>query len=93
MTRVRRRFLVEGRVQGVGFRSWTARTAFALDLSGWVRNLPGDSVEVEAQGALNELEELEKLLWKGPSSSRVDRVTRIDRPIVNGESSFTILHF
>lgn len=93
MTKIRRKFLVEGRVQGVGFRSWAVRAAFALDLAGWVRNLPGDNVEVEAQGNPHALEELEKLLWRGPSSSRVDRVTMIDCPVVKGESSFTILHF
>ena len=45
-------------MQGVGFRHWTARTALSLGLTGWVRNLPDGSVEVQAQG---ERESLEKM--------------------------------
>ena len=49
-------------MQGVGFRHWTARTALSLGLTGWVRNLPDGSVEVQAQG---ERESLEKMaVWQ-----------------------------
>ena len=44
------RFLVEGKVQGVGFRQGCCRRAMDLDLSGWVRNLPDGRVEVQAEG-------------------------------------------
>ncbi len=57
LTVERHHFLVEGRVQGVGFRHWTARTALSLGLTGWVRNLPDGSVEVQAQGKGNPLRE------------------------------------
>lgn len=56
--RVGRRYVVSGRVQGVGFRYFVLRKATALGLSGWVRNLPGGEVEVcvwgteEAQGVI-----------------------------------------
>ncbi|PTN36865.1 acylphosphatase [Desulfonatronum sp. SC1] len=65
---------VSGRVQGVYFRGWTRSQAQRLGLSGWVRNLRDGQVEVLAQGDETALRELEKLLWKGPSFSRVDDV-------------------
>lgn len=43
--------MVRGRVQGVGYRAGCHRRANELGLSGWVRNLPDGSVEVEAEGA------------------------------------------
>ena len=45
-----RRFLVRGRVQGVGFRWFVEREAHILGISGWVRNNPDSSVEVFAMG-------------------------------------------
>lgn len=65
---------VRGRVQGVYFRGWTRGQAQRLGLRGWVRNLRDGRVEVLAQGDEAALRELEKLLWQGPSFSRVDDV-------------------
>lgn len=42
--------IVEGRVQGVGFRYWTVQIAKTLGVTGWVRNLPDYSVEIHAEG-------------------------------------------
>ena len=44
------RALVEGRVQGVGFRYWTVQVARELGITGWVRNCPDYSVEIFAEG-------------------------------------------
>ena len=44
------RAVVEGRVQGVGFRYWTLQTAYAFGITGWVRNCPDYSVEIFAEG-------------------------------------------
>lgn len=66
-----RRFLVSGRVQGVGFRYFVAREADALGLSGWVRNLPGGQVEVVATGSGAQLSTLEGRLWEGPPHAHV----------------------
>jgi acylphosphatase len=41
---------ISGRVQGVGFRDWTQRTAASLGLSGWVRNLANGDVEALFSG-------------------------------------------
>lgn len=42
--------IVEGRVQGVGFRYWTVQIARTLGITGWVRNRPDYSVEIHAEG-------------------------------------------
>lgn len=68
------RFLVSGRVQGVGFRAFVRRRARELGLAGWVKNLPDGRVEVEAVGAEEALGELEQVLRQGPPASRVQEV-------------------
>lgn len=67
-------FLVQGRVQGVGFRWFVQREASELELRGWVRNTEDGDVEVVASGSAEDLEELRASLGKGPRGSRVDRV-------------------
>jgi acylphosphatase len=66
-------YRVVGRVQGVGFRWWTQRTACALGLGGWVRNEPDGSVVVHAVGTPGAIRRLEEALLKGPMGARVDR--------------------
>jgi acylphosphatase len=73
-----RGYRVFGRVQGVGFRQWTRRTAEHLGLSGTVRNLPDGSVEVMARGGAGALTRLEAGLERGPLAARVQRVERLD---------------
>jgi len=65
---------VEGLVQGVGFRYFVQREARDLGLTGYVKNLPDGSVEVEAEGPRVTMEKLCALLEKGPMSSRVRHV-------------------
>lgn len=74
------RYLVHGRVQGVGFRWFVLREADRLGLAGYVRNLPDGSVEVVARGELSELTLLEGALGRGPSFARVDEVEKSDLP-------------
>ena len=66
--------VVGGQVQGVFFRAFVVDQAQALDLTGWVRNLPGGKVEVLAQGEDASLEQLSALLRQGPPLARVDEV-------------------
>lgn len=68
---VRRRVRVVGRVQGVGFRAWTARRASGLGLCGRVRNLPDGSVEIEVEGDRGSVERMIELLRRGPASASV----------------------
>jgi acylphosphatase len=67
-------FLIQGRVQGVGFRWFVHREASELELCGWVRNTEDGDVEVVVSGAVEDLDELRGSLKKGPRGSRVDRV-------------------
>jgi len=67
-------FLIQGRVQGVGFRWFVHREASELNLRGWVRNTDEGEVEVVASGDDGDLAELRASLKRGPRGSRVDRV-------------------
>ncbi len=69
-----RRFVVRGRVQGVGFRWWTRGRARELGLVGSVRNRPDGTVEVLAAGPSDRLERFRGLLRQGPTSARVEEV-------------------
>jgi len=75
--KTRRGFRVTGRVQGVGFRWWTRRTAQQLGLGGSVRNLPDGSVEVQVVGHPDVVAKLESALRHGPPGARVERVDTI----------------
>ena len=70
-------WIVRGRVQGVGFRWWTHRTAERLGLRGWVRNRSDGSVEVWARGAPDSLVALWEALQEGPAGSRVAEVSGV----------------
>lgn len=67
-------FLVQGRVQGVGFRWFVHREASELELRGWVRNTEDGDVEVVVAGEPDDLNDLRSTLKRGPRGSRVDRV-------------------
>jgi acylphosphatase len=67
--------LIEGDVQGVGFRFAAQREAVGLGLNGWVRNLPDGRVEAEFEGPRDALEEMRGWCDRGPRAARVDRVT------------------
>lgn len=72
--RLGRRFVVSGRVQGVGFRYFVLRRAQALGLAGWTRNLDDGRVEVRAWGGAEALVTLSQELANGPRGSRVTNV-------------------
>jgi acylphosphatase len=65
---------VEGRVQGVGYRLFVRSRAEEIHLTGSVRNMPNESVRVEAEGPREALEALIEDLREGPPGARVDRV-------------------
>lgn len=72
--RVARRFVVSGRVTGVGFRYFTQDVARREGLTGVVRNLPDGRVEAIAEGDEESLTRFEMALRRGPSRARVDQV-------------------
>ena len=69
-----RRFVVFGRVQGVGFRFFAHDSARREGLTGWVRNRDDGAVEIEAQGDAEALQRFEMSIRRGPRSGRVDDV-------------------
>jgi acylphosphatase len=86
---VRAHVQVEGRVQGVFFRSDARDRAASLGLSGWVRNLRDGSVEAVFEGRKEAVESLLRWCERGPSGARVDHVeVRWQDP--QGEKGFGI---
>jgi acylphosphatase len=72
--RVARRYLVSGRVQGVGFRFFTEDAARREAVHGWVRNLPDGRVEIAAEGEAEAVNRFERAVRHGPPGARVDHI-------------------
>ncbi|MGA7077601.1 MAG: acylphosphatase [Terriglobales bacterium] len=85
-----RRFLVRGRVQGVGFRWFVEREAHILQIAGWVRNNHDGSVEVLAMGTREQLAGLRSRLQEGPRAARIDNVEESETEPVAGLTSFQV---
>jgi acylphosphatase len=85
-----RRFVVRGRVQGVGFRWFVEREALTLGIAGWVRNNADGSVEVLAMGTRDQLLGLRSRLRQGPRAARVDDVEESEARPVSGLNTFRI---
>lgn len=81
--RVARRFLVSGRVTGVGFRYFVQDVARREGITGFVRNLPDGRVEAVAEGDDESLTRLEMALRRGPPHARVEHV-EVDAVPVSG---------
>lgn len=86
----RRRIVVSGRVQGVGFRWFVSRQAKSLGIAGWVRNNPDGTVELEAEGEVDALDKLEAALRQGPRLADVEDVKSVEVP-PRGEGGFRIV--
>lgn len=71
---------IKGRVQGVGYRAWTRRTALGLGLSGWVRNRADGSVEAVLQGPNDAVESMLAQCRSGPPSAHVSDIAIADGP-------------
>ena len=81
-----RRFVVSGRVQGVGFRWFVEREAATLGIAGWVRNCDDGRVEVMATGTREQLSTLHARLHEGPRAARVDGVAVSPAPFLDAKS-------
>ena len=89
-TTAARRFLVRGRVQGVGFRWFVEREAHILGIAGWVRNNTDGTVEVLAQGTQEQLRALRARLQEGPRAARVDEVLESEAQALDRMTTFRI---
>ncbi|WP_217557163.1 acylphosphatase [Vibrio metschnikovii] len=85
------KFIVSGRVQGVGFRYHTALQASKLSVLGYAKNLPSGEVEVLAVGQSEHVEQLSIWLQQGPKTARVEQVMRSQVTIDSVPSDFQIL--
>ena len=85
-----RKFIVTGRVQGVGFRYFACTVAARHGVGGTVRNLPDGTVEAVAEGPESAADGFAADLLRGPRSGRVDRV--VEEPAEpSGRSAFNVL--
>jgi acylphosphatase len=88
--RIARRFIVSGRVQGVGFRYFAQDAARRDGINGYVTNQDDGTVEAIAEGEAEALERFERALRRGPSKSRVEHVLVDEIEPAQGNSGFTI---
>ncbi len=88
----RLRLIIKGRVHGVFFRYTTKLLAEQLSLSGYVRNLPNDTVEVVAQGDNDKLMQIVDFCHKGPESAVVTKVEIEELPVDENLKGFKILY-
>lgn len=89
-TRIARKFLIRGDVQGVGYRFFAQRAAAQHQVLGYVRNCPDGTVEAVAEGSPANVEEFKKDLVTGPQWSIVQHVEEIDLEPSGLYSSFRI---
>ena len=88
--RLARRYLVRGRVQGVGFRVFTLTKAAAEGLHGWVRNTPDGRVEISAEGEAEALDRFERHIRSGPAGARVANVDVTDTGATGSDTGFHV---
>lgn len=75
---IRRRLIVHGRVQGVGFRWAIARAAESRGVAGWAANRADGTVEAVLEGEPDAVESVVRLSKEGPRGARVERVDVAD---------------
>ncbi len=73
--------VIKGRVQGVFYRQSAITKAKALNLTGWIKNLPNGDVELVACGDKEALQLLQQWLWKGPKLANVTEIIINDQPM------------
>jgi acylphosphatase len=88
--RVARRFVISGRVQGVGFRYFAQNAAAREGVTGWVRNLPDGRVEAFVEGDEDAVTRVERTLRSGPAGARIETVDVQDEEASGTLEGFTI---
>jgi acylphosphatase len=87
---IRYLIIVNGRVQGVGFRYFLQLTASKLNLTGWCKNLMNGDVEVEVQGLEKNVFSFVSEIKKGNGFARVDDIDVKDISVVENEKKFSV---
>jgi acylphosphatase len=88
--RVARRFLISGRVQGVGFRWFTKDAADREGVTGWVRNLPDGRVEALVEGEADAVTRVERFIRSGPPGARIQTVHVDTEPAAGAHKGFSV---
>jgi acylphosphatase len=89
---IARRFIVRGRVQGVGFRYFAIRAARAAGVVGTVANLPDGTVEAFAEGSPSAIADFRTELERGPSFARVTGVDEIEMKPTGRYKGFDVVY-
>ena len=76
--RTARQLIVEGRVQGVGYRAWAVEVATMLRVDGSIRNKADGSVEVVVAGSPERVRAFTDRCRRGPVLARVERLKEMD---------------
>ena len=92
MNVIRKRIKFYGRVQGVGFRYRAEKSASIYGINGWVRNNDDGSVDMEAQGDKENIEEMIELIKKG-NFIEIDLVEEKVIPLKDDEYGFKIIDY
>lgn len=87
-----RRFIVRGRVQGVGFRYFAIRSARNAGVVGTVRNLSDGTVEAIAEGPAEAIAEFRAALERGPSYGHVEKVDEIEMRATGKYTEFEVVY-
>jgi acylphosphatase len=88
--KIAKKYVITGRVQGVGYRFFAERVANQFGLAGYVRNLADGNVEAYAIGDEISLEEFRRHLEKGPLGARVSGVEESEAPVISRYKQFVI---
>jgi len=88
--KIAKKFLISGRVQGVGFRYYAERWALQLGIHGYVKNLWDGNVEVYAIGDAVALDELKRHLAEGPRSAHVSAIDESDETVDERYNRFVV---
>ncbi len=87
---MKRYFIIfDGRVQGVGFRSYVQMQAITHHCTGWIRNMENGKVEMELQGSIADIDHILRILKEGNMFIRVDDYVLKEIPLQQ-EDRFTI---
>jgi acylphosphatase len=88
--RVARRIVIEGRVQGVGFRYFAQNAAVREGVTGWVKNLPDGRLEAFLEGDDEAVTRVERAIRLGPPGARVEHVGVTDEEAAGTMHGFSI---
>jgi acylphosphatase len=87
---VARRYVITGRVQGVGFRFFTEHAAAREGVHGWVQNRADGAVEALIEGDEEAVDRVEAALRRGPAGARVERVSVEPEPPSGRATGFVV---